>query len=157
MVSGLKRRTPSSWPPFSIICAKRARSSAVENTPACPATPPILRAVGSCTTPRSGAPPFSRSVRDPRDPGGGWLELGLLHAQWQKNVFARVIGNHLPAQPVDQFAQQNKIDVAVDESPQRRALRLGDGGQMDAGLVAGPRFIERHVRRQAGEVREQVA
>jgi len=35
-VSGLKRRTPSSSPPLSIICAKRARSAAVENMPACP-------------------------------------------------------------------------------------------------------------------------
>src|ERR1700726_3929834 len=30
-----------------------ARSDAVLNKPACPATPPIRRAVGSCTTPRS--------------------------------------------------------------------------------------------------------
>src|SRR4029077_20865153 len=40
-------------PPFSSACAKFARSSAVENSPACPATPPIRRALGSCTTPRS--------------------------------------------------------------------------------------------------------
>src|SRR5258708_12101103 len=33
-------------------CAYIARSPAVENTPACPATPPILSARGSCTTPR---------------------------------------------------------------------------------------------------------
>ena len=39
-------------PPSSIACANRAKSSAVENTPACPATPPIRRAVRSCTTPR---------------------------------------------------------------------------------------------------------
>ena len=31
------------------------RSRAVLNRPACPATPPMRRAVGSCTTPRSGA------------------------------------------------------------------------------------------------------
>src|SRR5690348_17384573 len=30
-----------------------ARSAAVEKRPACPATPPMRRAVGSCTTPRS--------------------------------------------------------------------------------------------------------
>ena len=40
-VSGLNTRTPSSSPPFSIIWAKRARSSAVENSPAWPATPPM--------------------------------------------------------------------------------------------------------------------
>ena len=40
-------------PPSSNACANFARSSAVENSPACPATPPMRRAVGSCTTPRS--------------------------------------------------------------------------------------------------------
>src|SRR6266403_6226733 len=36
-------------PPSSNACANFARSSAVENNPECPATPPIRRAVGSCT------------------------------------------------------------------------------------------------------------
>jgi hypothetical protein len=40
-------------PPVSKARANFARSSAVENSPACPATPPMRRAVGSCTTPRS--------------------------------------------------------------------------------------------------------
>src|ERR1022692_1812130 len=39
--------------PFNKAWANLARSSAVENTPACPATPPMRRAVGSCTIPRS--------------------------------------------------------------------------------------------------------
>ena len=37
----------------SSACAKRPTSCAVENTPAWPATPPMRRAVGSCTVPRS--------------------------------------------------------------------------------------------------------
>jgi hypothetical protein len=38
---------------LSTILQKMARSAAVPNNPAWPATPFILRAVGSCTTPRS--------------------------------------------------------------------------------------------------------
>src|SRR6478735_7346963 len=39
-------------PPFSRACANFARSSPVENNPACPATPPMRCERGSCTTPR---------------------------------------------------------------------------------------------------------
>ena len=53
-VAGASTRTPSSVPPPSSMRAKRERSFAVPNNPACPATPPIRRAVGSCTTPRKG-------------------------------------------------------------------------------------------------------
>ena len=51
--SGARIRTSSSAPPSSNIRQNRARSPAVLNSPACPATPPIRRAVGSCTRPRS--------------------------------------------------------------------------------------------------------
>src|SRR3989304_3120576 len=40
MVSGFKRRRPPYAPPFNIICAKAPRLRAVENRPACGATPP---------------------------------------------------------------------------------------------------------------------
>ena len=53
-VAGASTRTPSSVPPPSSMRANRDRSVAVPNNPAWPATPPIRRAVGSCTTPRSG-------------------------------------------------------------------------------------------------------
>src|SRR5580692_8949371 len=39
--------------PSSKAWANFAKSSAVENRPACPATPPMRRAVGSCTIPRN--------------------------------------------------------------------------------------------------------
>ncbi len=52
-VSGASRRTPSRAPPPSSIAQNRARSPAVLNSPAWPATPPMRRAVGSCTRPRS--------------------------------------------------------------------------------------------------------
>ena len=48
--------------PFSNAWANFERSSAVEKTPACPATPPMRRALGSCTTPRSILPCSSYSV-----------------------------------------------------------------------------------------------
>ena len=51
--SGERIRRPSSVPWPRSMRQKRARSSAVVNIPAWPATPPIRRAVGSCTTPRS--------------------------------------------------------------------------------------------------------
>ena len=47
------RAPPGTAPPPSSMRQKRARSSAVLKSPAWPATPPIRRAVGSCTTPRS--------------------------------------------------------------------------------------------------------
>src|SRR5271169_949455 len=52
-------RTPP--PPLSIAAQKRARSSAVEKRPACPATPPSAYARGSWTAPRR-ISPLMRSV-----------------------------------------------------------------------------------------------
>ena len=46
-LSGRRMRTPSSVPRPRSIRQKRARSAAVRNSPAWPATPPIRRAVGS--------------------------------------------------------------------------------------------------------------
>ncbi|MEZ5286573.1 MAG: hypothetical protein R2712_17555 [Vicinamibacterales bacterium] len=53
-VAGARMRTPSSVPPASSMRAKRDRSRAVEKRPACPATPPMRREVGSWTTPLRG-------------------------------------------------------------------------------------------------------
>ena len=51
-VAGDRIRAAPSRPPPSSIRQKRDRSAAVLKRPACPATPPIRRAVGSCTMPR---------------------------------------------------------------------------------------------------------
>ena len=51
--SGDRMRAPLCEPPFSSMRLKIARSAAVLNRPAWPATPPIRRAVGSWTMPRS--------------------------------------------------------------------------------------------------------
>ncbi len=40
-------------PPLMMVCASTARSSAVEKTPACPATPFSDQAFSSCTLPRT--------------------------------------------------------------------------------------------------------
>ncbi len=52
-VSGASTSFPRNVPPESSMRQKFARSAAVPNRPACPATPPMRRAVGSCTVPRS--------------------------------------------------------------------------------------------------------
>ena len=54
-VSARSTRAPSSSPEFSIMRAKRARSAVVVKRDACPATPPMLRAMKSSTCPRCGA------------------------------------------------------------------------------------------------------
>ena len=51
--SGDRMRVLCNAPPPSSMRQKMARSAAVLNRPACPATPPMRRAVGSCTTPRN--------------------------------------------------------------------------------------------------------
>ena len=51
--SGDRIRTPRYTPPSRSMRLKIARSAAVLKRPACPATPPIRRAVGSWTVPRS--------------------------------------------------------------------------------------------------------
>jgi hypothetical protein len=63
----------------------------------------------------------------------------------------------LAAEPVNDFAQQDEIDVAIDEAHSRRAGGLGGAGQMDASVVAGPFRFERHVGLEARKMREQVA
>ena len=79
--SGDRMRVPFQVPRASNIRTKIARSSAVPNRPAWPATPPIRLAVGSCTTPRSigavgshGQDSMSQfwvgAIRDCRDAGG---------------------------------------------------------------------------------------
>ena len=52
-VSGDRMRVVPTAPPPSSMRQKSERSAAVLNRPAWPATPPMRRAVGSCTTPRS--------------------------------------------------------------------------------------------------------
>ena len=85
----------------------------------------MLRAVGSWTTPRSGGPvlPAALGGRDARQQRGGRLEHALLHAHGQEDILARVFGEHLAAEAVHQFAQQDEIDVAIDVAGGREGRR----------------------------------
>ena len=66
------------------------------------------------------------------------IEHRLFHAQRSEDAIARVLVERLPAQPVHQLAQQNKIDVAIDETRARRTGGFIDGSQVDTGLIAAP-------------------
>src|SRR5262249_37219951 len=74
----------------STACAYLERSVAVENKPACPATPPMRRAVGSCTTPRSIRFCSSYSVGAMRrlHCGGGRNRVSPIPSGWKTNAFA---------------------------------------------------------------------
>jgi len=77
----------------------------------------MLRAVGSCTTPRSGGYRWSRApwVRCVARalPAAGTSYPACPAAE---DVIARVIGKGLSAQAVHQLAEQDEIDVAIDEA-----------------------------------------
>ncbi len=95
--------------------------------------------------------------RDSRNPRGGRKERGGLHAQRLEDILARIVVQHLAAQPMHQFAQQDEVDVAIDEAGSRRPGGRIRAGQVDAGLVAAPRHRQRHVRLQPGKMREEIA
>ena len=73
-VSGERTRSPRIAPLFSSMRQKIARSAAVLNSPACPATPSMRRAVGSWTTPRS----ILRSGPSHGQPYGVQLSVGAI-------------------------------------------------------------------------------
>src|SRR5208337_1668890 len=109
-------------PPFSKAWANFARSSAVEKRPACPATPPIRRAVGSCTSPRSRR-----------------HKPGVRHLQRHKNMAGGIFLERLARKPLHQRAQHNKVDVTVGELRTRRILwGLGECHPV-SGLLPFPR------------------
>ena len=109
----------------SSMRAKRDRSAAVVNRPAWPATPPMRRAVGSCTMPRSiawsgpshGHPsactaPWGRSAPQ----GRGGQEHRVAHAERLEHPApARNWSKRLSGHPRDDVAEQEEVDVAVDE------------------------------------------
>ena len=130
-VGGDSTRTVPSRPPSMSIRAKRERSRAVPKRPACPATPPIRRAVGSWTTPRSGgasgvlhghaAIVSQRSVGAIRVRfAAGGIELRVDHAERLEDLAAGVAIERLAAHARDDVAEQEEVDVAVDEALARR-------------------------------------
>ena len=79
IVRGDRMCAPSSSPSRRMAWAKRARSSPVENSPAWPATPPILYARGSCTSPRIQCPSrISVGAARTRSSSGGRKEVSVI-------------------------------------------------------------------------------
>jgi hypothetical protein len=88
-VDALSTRRSSSTPSFTSIRHKRARSAAVENMPAWPATPLSARARGSWTSPCSRWPPKNSvgAMRSRLD-AGGWNDVSF-KPSGVKIVFSR--------------------------------------------------------------------
>ena len=175
-----RRAASSSRPSAATGCARRCRrrrraacgrrstrSAAVLNSPACPATPPIRRAVGSCTTPRSiGCPAHrtasraactSRSARSAAASDAGGRNIVSLMPSGSK---IRVCANSSSGSPLtrrDDVAEQEEVDVAVDEALARR--RVGTSSIASPIAVSYPLHVvaEIEIGPQARRVRQQVA
>ncbi len=97
-----------------------------ENSPACPATPPIRRAVGSWTTPRrngasgwlhghaSGRQRWVGAMRALSDAGGRNIVSAI--PSGSKTWLRRVPIDPLAAHALDDAAEQEEVDVAVEEA-----------------------------------------
>ena len=135
--------------------------------PRVPATPPMRRAVGSCTVPRSIACPGSPHGQ----PSGVHRSVGAIRGMQRRRrhehacrpcpaartraracTIERLAG-HLP----DDVAEQEEVDVAVDEPRVRRRRRHLLHRPGDGLVVAVELDLEFEVRPQPGRVRQQVA
>ena len=94
-------------PPLSMAWAKMARSSAVENRPACPATPPSTLAFSSCTS------PWMMRWRKVRSSAVGGMEL---RQRW-RGIESRV--SH--AERTEDFALAEHVERFVGEALERDA------------------------------------
>ena len=148
-------RSPA-LPRESIMSAYSAMSSAVENRPACPATPLSKAARGSCTTP---AQPlaialFGRGGASAQRFAGEIARVG--HAKRAKNVLSRKLRHILTRHPPHNFAQDQEADVRVNELLADRALQLQvpnpSPGFVDAVLIVAQRIVGN----QTASMREQV-
>ena len=145
---------------------KLARSAAVLNRPAWPATPPMRRAVGSCTTPRSivisgpwhGQPKRVQlsvgAIRGASDAGG--LNIVSLMPSGSKMRSRANRSSGMPADALHDVAEQKEVDVAVDEALAGTRRRHLVDGERDRRLVAHPQVGKIDVGPQPGDVRQQV-
>ena len=60
------------------------------------------------------------------------------HAERLVEIFARVFVERLAGEPVDDFTEQDEVDVAVNEFDAGWARGLVDQGALDAGFVTAP-------------------
>ena len=95
--------------------------------------------------------------RDARDPGCRRQEGGLFHSQRQENVLPGVFIQRHSAESVHQLAEQDEVDIAVDVPHARRPDGLGSVSQVETGLIAVPFRFDRHILRQSGKMREEIA
>ena len=126
----------------------------------------MRRAVGSCTTPRSicasgpshGHPyGVHRSVgamRGAATPAG--RNIVSFMPSGSKMCSLRELVERLAADAPDDVAEQEEVDVAVDEPLAGRRGRDLLDRQLDGLVVAGPLVAEIDVRPQPGCVRQQV-
>ncbi len=167
-VAGARTRAWPTRPLLISIRANRAMSCAVLKRPACPATPPIRRDVGSWTTPaqRHRIGPLARprierraafGRRDARQQRRRRQESRVDHPERLEDRPLRVDVQRLAAQPRHDVAEHEEVDVAVDEPFARRRGRHLVPRQLDGGVVSGPRLAQIDVRTQARHVRKEMA
>ena len=167
----------------AIVCAKLITSSAVANRPACPATPPIADAFGSCTSPHTMRPrhgQFSVAATRRRTASG---RAGTPSPCGTKNVSRMPSGPKMrsraelverpPRHGLDDRAEHDEVEVAIHRGRARlvhqapsAAMRSSTNSRA-AGVPMHPlarlplaleqQLVEAAPRLQARRVREQVA
>ena len=142
-VSGDRTRTPWATPPSSSMRQKIATSAAVLNRPACPATPPIRRAVGSWTVPRS----ICMSAPSHGHPYAVHLWVGAMRARSDA-------GAHVSCRRL-RIAQARRAAGGIRRSCWRNAVRRARrggrrSGRRCSGADAGLRPMRRRCRRAGG-------
>ena len=86
---------------------------------------------------------------DAREFSGGRQETGIDHLKWLKDFLHGVAIESQTAHDPHEFAEDNEVDVAVDEGAPGGAAEFFLAGEGDAGFVAGPDGVGVDVRTQA--------
>ncbi len=95
--------------------------------------------------------------RDPRHQRRARPERGVAHAERREDAFLRVAIERQPADLLDDPAEQDEVDVAVDDALVDARHRHLVDGQRQRVLGAAPGIGQVDVGPEAGGVREQVA
>ena len=148
------------YPPLSMAWAKMARSSAVENRPACPAMPPSTLAFSSCYLALNDAEAEAAIV-------GGWrdrvlqsvcgIEGRVRHAQRSEDFALAERVERFVGEAFERDAENNEADVAVfGAGAGGGGERRGESGSQNRFASLGTQE-KLFVSRQAGAVCEQHA
>ena len=84
-------------------------------------------------------------------------KTGVLHLQRPINFPRDKLVEFRSAHPPHDFAEQEKVDVAVTKRRAGLRQKLFRAGHANGGVVAGPGRVRADVRWQAGRVREEMA